>query len=171
LPGRDERAGGHQGARADASTAEDGRADPDEGTFLHDRAVHHGLVSQAHVVVQDRGLTGVGVHAALILDVDLVPDDDVLAVGTQYAAIPDTALGADAHATDHDRAGRDPRGGVDLRGPEGGAADVWPVGGRFRRRVARRVVHVVLPLSWSVSVHLPSWRGGGEVDHSGPVRG
>src|SRR5699024_12586901 len=58
----------HQSSRAHTSTTEDGRPDPDEGTFLHDRAVHHGLVPQAHIVVQDRGLTGIGVHTTLVPD-------------------------------------------------------------------------------------------------------
>src|SRR5699024_2529078 len=142
LAGRDECARRHQGTRAHTSTTEDGCPDPDEGTFLHDRAVHHGLVSQAHIVVQDRGLTGIGVHTALVLDVDLVPDHDFLTVGPQHSAVPDTALGADAYAADRDRTRCDPCGGIDLRGPEGSTADVRP------RRVGNQVlccaVHVAL---------------------------
>src|SRR5699024_4700134 len=159
LAGRDECARRHQGTRAHTSTTEDGCPDPDEGTFLHDRAVHHGLVSQAHIVVQDRGLTGIGVHTALVLDVDLVPDHDFLTVGPQHSAVPDTALGADAYAADHDRTGCDPCGGIDLRGPEGSTADVRP------RRVGNQVlccaVHVALSTVLT-GVSVISWVGGVE---------
>lgn len=111
-PGRD------QGARPNHRTAEHDSADPDECPGLHPGTVDHRTVAQAHPVIQNRGLSGIGVKTAQVLDIAVRADLDPLIVASQHGAVPDVGPSIETHLPDyhgprsHPRLGMNDRGGV-----------------------------------------------------------
>jgi len=104
----DDGTGGDDGAGTYLGAVEDRGAHADEAVILYLASVYDRVVAEYAAVTDDRGVAGVGVQDAAVLDVGPGPYTDGLRVTTQHGPVPYARLLAQVYVPDDEGPRRDP---------------------------------------------------------------
>lgn len=124
-PGQDNGASGDDGLFADPRAAEHDGTDADQRAGLHVGPMQSGVMTHRDSRLKHRGLAGISMDTAQVLDVALGPDRYLIFVRPENRAVPHARPGGDADGAHDNGAGRDPGVWCDGRNSIAQAADQY----------------------------------------------
>jgi hypothetical protein len=92
---RDQGTGGNDRSRPDHDSVQKRRSDPDQTFVLDCRSVNDRPVTDGHSVSHRARKSGIGVKAAVILDIALISDPNRFTIPPQHSAEQDAGLLSD----------------------------------------------------------------------------
>ena len=135
------RAGGKHTLRFDHGAVHHHRPHADKGTVADRAGMHQRAVPDGDIVTDDgRVVAAVDVKAAIILNVRVLANDDVVVVAAKRCLMPDRAVRTDPHGADDGRRRGDKGAGVDLRDKVHEGCDIGAPDMRAGRSVLGQVI-------------------------------
>jgi len=83
-------------------------AHPDQRVVAHRAGMQNDLVADRHIGAHRGGLSRIGMHDGVVLNVRILADGDPVLIAAQHRAEPDACAFQQAHLADDDRVRRDP---------------------------------------------------------------